>query len=88
MDKEAFEREQEGARLTKSRAQQLNDINDIGRDYAGILKDQVKEARELHKAKQEAGRVEGEFVSNSKAALSLANHFCNNDFFLEIINVK
>ena len=72
MDKEAFEREQEGAKLTAQRAAELNDINDIGRDYVGILKNQVNAARELHNEKVKAGKIEGEFVSNSKAALSLA----------------
>lgn len=45
MDKEAFDNLQEGVKLNEKRAQQLNDINDIGRDYSGILVEQNRAAQ-------------------------------------------
>ena len=72
MDKEAFDREQEGVKLTQTRAEQLNQINDIGRDYTGIIADQNAEAQKQLEYLNEINGTNVQQKNLTKANLDLA----------------
>ena len=73
MDKEAFDREQEGIKLTEKRAEQLNQINDIGRDYTGILLEQNKAAQEQLAVLNKINGTNVQQKNLTKANLDLAS---------------